>query len=232
MFPPSCIICGNLFTIGSKDVMCKRCLERSATIIPPFCHYCGLPIHEDRGNTLCKSCSHPTWSFDRARSYFVYSGIIKQAICAFKYKKNMRIGKWFAWKMGMDLSKKIDGQDRYHMICPVPLSDTKLRERGFNQSFILAQGISTILDIPIQSLLRERKQKQSQVGLDDKTRWSNIQGKFFITSGETINRKRILLIDDVFTTGATVNECAKMLKKNGASHVGILTLARAVERQF
>ena len=140
----------------------------------------------------------------------------------------MKIGKWFAWKMGMDLSKKIDGRDKYHMICPVPLSDKNFRERGFNQSFILARDISNILNIPIKSILRERKQKQSQVGLDDKTRWSNIQGKFFIKPGEKINNKRILLIDDVFTTGATVNECAKILKKNGAGYVSILTLARAV----
>jgi len=157
----------------------------------------------------------------------VYEGIIKEAICAFKYKNRVKIGKWFAGKMAMNL-KKLNMHDKYHMICPVPLSGKKFGKRGFNQSSILAKDIGALLNIPIRSLLGEHTHKKSQVGLDDKTRWRNIQGKFFIRPGAQIKNKSILLIDDVFTTGATVNECAKILKGAGAHYVGIITLARAV----
>ena len=131
--------------------------------------------------------------------------------------------------MDESLYQKLENDKNFDIICPVPLSNYRLKERGFNQSYVLAYDISKSLNIPLISILK-KKVKKTQVGLDDKRRWINIKGTFFIKWGKRqfeINDKKILLVDDVFTTGATANECAKVLKKNGAKNVSVLTLARA-----
>ncbi|MDT8317733.1 MAG: ComF family protein [bacterium] len=123
------------------------------------------------------------------------------------------------------------GAISYDVIVAVPLHISRLRERGFNQSQLLAEGLGKEISPHIDKYILERvRPTGSQTGMSSKERRANVRGAFSLRSGADVSGKRILLIDDVYTTGATVKECSKVLKKGGASVVNVLTLARVVEK--
>ena len=252
IFPAVCRQCGGSVSSDAPTAyFCKRCWDTIKWFDGDCCARCGIPYPPMDSpffvpGHLCGACRKNPPCFDRAISAGPYEGALAEAIKLFKYKKKIHVGRALAdcmiaspnphpnppispftkggnrgiWCMG--------GLQSYYII-PVPLHPSRLREREFNQSAILALVIGERLGIPVLTniLLRERH-TMPQVELDMKERKKNVAGAFTVQNGELVIDKDIILIDDVYTTGSTVNECAKSLKKNGAGMVSVVTIARMV----
>jgi ComF family protein len=195
----------------------------------------GLP-----GNTyLCALCRKKEWAFDLARSLFVFDGPVREAIHLMKYHGHFSVGIWLGSQMTEALNDTLknthtsdifDGnRNENAMIIPVPLSSKRLRDREFNHAFLLAKSVGKAFNLLINPVALERiRDSKPQVGLTTQERWPNVRGVFKIKNPNMVKEKKIILFDDVLTTGATVNECARVLKKAGANRVVVLTLARTL----
>ncbi len=188
---------------------------------------------EDR---VCGECLHSPKSFGIARSLGVYEQILMRAIHCLKYNGKIQLAPPFGMLLFAEFVR-IWGKNSIDLIVPVPLHIKKLRARGFNPSFLFIKGwarIAETLDfefpmIPVdKDVLIRRRWTDPQTALDRKTRLANIKNAFSIKDSLKITGKRILLVDDVYTTGATVNECSKVLLSGGAGRVDVFTLARAM----
>jgi ComF family protein len=179
-------------------------------------------------NHLCGNCLEKKLFFNVARAVASYETLILDAIHQFKYGRDISTGSALASFMAEFCFPDFDFTD-YSVIIPVPLHIGRLRERGFNQALILAKAIGKKYSIPVNfSLLKRNKSTLTQTGLDKGQREKNIRGAFTVTDNAQAKNKNIILIDDVYTTGATINQCAKTLIKSGACKVAVLTLARVL----
>jgi len=224
-FPPQCLVCETL--VPAHGTLCSECWNDVPFISDPKCACCGLPLEFSVDEaTLCGEClrEHPPYS--RARSAFVYNDASRLLILKLKFQDETFLapifGGWLS-KTGAELVSVSDA------IIPVPLHYWRMLGRRYNQSLLLARALSnasglTLLD---HGLKRTRHTKQ-QVGMSRTERQKNVKGAFSVTDKEAVKGKTILLIDDVMTTGATLNACTQTLLKAGASQVNVLTLARTV----
>jgi len=173
-------------------------------------------------STTCEECITDEPSFEYARSYGIYKGALQEAIKQLKYHYIKRLSVPLS---GLLLTLSLPDVD---VVIPVPLHGRRLKERGFNQSALIAKHVSDTIKKPllINSLVKTRD-TQPQVGLTAEERKRNIKGAFSVYEPHRINGKRILLIDDVLTTGSTVRECSKVLKRSGARSIYVLTVARS-----
>ena len=226
-FPPKCPLCGENQGGRAEDRPCSACVSRIHFFSPPRCPRCGLgfasPAHPDH---LCSECLTEERFFTRARAVCLYEGLIVEAISRFKYGRFTRLAR----PLGDFLAEYQDPEFSFSsldLVLPVPLHPKRLRERGFNQSLLLARHFSHKHSIPldITALYRSRP-TQPQTQLSGPERQTNVRGAFEVRKPEAVAKKRVLLIDDVFTTGATIRECAKVLLHAGAKQVDVLTLAR------
>ncbi|RLB07958.1 MAG: ComF family protein [Deltaproteobacteria bacterium] len=210
--------------------ICPNCQRDLKPITPPFCPRCGLPFlcAEDDKVHLCSHCLKEKRYFELHRSFGLYEGALKEAIHRFKYLGEFPLLKVFADLMSttfqaLCLDHPVD------LIVPVPLHVRRLRQRGFNQALLLAKELSKRTGIRYgQRVLRKVKDTPFQSTLKGTERRKNIKGAFHVNNTEEARGKSILLVDDVCTTGATVNECARTLLNGGAERVVALTLARVV----
>lgn len=191
--------------------------------MPPLCPRCGLP---QSGGTLCPACVNWQASIDGIRSPFKFDGVVRQAVHEFKYR-NLRA-------LASPLAQFLAGYVRANplpvdVLVPVPLHPKRLRERGYNQSELLARALGKLVGLPMvgDSLLRRRFVSPQARTASVAERRSNVAGAFSVR-GEGFQGKRVLLIDDVATSGATLDACAAALKTGGAASVWGLTLAREV----
>ena len=229
IFPPQCLGCAEILHPFNGQIFCPDCLEQIHFISGSICNICGTTFPDSPSqNHLCGDCQETKPYFSCARAIFSYDDAILNAIYQFKYKSNISVGEILADFMGGFSFPDIDFAD-YSFIIPVPLHIKRLRERGFNQSLILARAIGEKHQISVDfSLLKRHKFTLTQTGSNKKERKQNIKGAFEVTDKKKIAGKSIILIDDVYTTGATVNECAKTLLKAGAQKISVLTLARVL----
>jgi len=184
---------------------------------------------EDGPDHLCGRCLLKEPPFDAARSYGVYEAVLHDAVHAFKYGGNLTLGEQLGRLMARHEYPSFRIRD-YELLVPVPLHPRRLRQRGFNQSVLLAREISKHRGIPLDFLaLRRVIDTESQAGLKKDERRSNMKKAFSVPDPERVRGRRILLVDDVHTTGSTLGECAKTLLRGGAESVGALTLARAIQ---
>jgi len=229
IFPPKCLLCGRSAADHPSKLICPPCLLQIKYITGPTCPKCGLPfVSPAQKDHFCQKCLTAKKYFTRARSVGYYHGILLDAIHKFKYNGKTA----FSFLLGDLLANcsfgVIDFQG-YDLLIPVPLHKKRLKERGFNQSLLLAVRIRKRSKIPIDYLsLKRIRWTDPQIGLSVDERLRNIRGAFWVKNQKKILGKKILLVDDVYTTGSTVNECSKTLIKSGARRVDILTLARAV----
>jgi len=226
IYPPRCQICGESFNIFDRRILCEICYNSIKFNTPPFCKRCGKSCsYEDR---ICESCRVKTCYFDASYSVCIYEGVIRECIHNFKYNGRFSLERFFK-NLLIEFAEKYIDMCRYNWLIPVPLHRIRHRERTFNQSAILASYLSKRFNIPVlkNNLLRTRLGKP-QVTLPKNKRLKDINNSFKIKRPLLIKDKSVLLIDDVFTTGATVNECSKILKKAGANLVEVLTLARGM----
>lgn len=218
LYPPKCPLCEA--PIEGARFVCQGCLARIARVRPPWCVRCGEP---QEGHDLCQRCAYQEVTFERARSYGFYEGDLAELIRILKFHGERAL----AWELAQLLaqlleeglfSEPIDG------ITFVPMSPESERLRGFNQAELLAECLGQLVKVPVFATLRKIRQTRPQVELSGKERIENVKGAF-APQGPT-RCEKILLIDDVFTTGATATECSRTLKAAGYKRVYVLTLAR------
>ena len=229
IFPPRCITCGEPLEQHGPLPFCPPCIAGIRFIGSPLCPRCGTPFPSaEQEDHLCGECLITERPYAVARSVGRYEETLLTAIHRFKYRGKTGIGDLLSRIMA-DFADKIWDMTVFERILPVPLHRIRLRERGFNQAVILARGLSKRFNIPLDfRSLRRDLFTPPQVGLDRKQRSANVQGVFTVTHPERIAGRRLLLVDDVYTTGSTLTECARVLIRAKAETVAVLTMARAV----
>lgn len=222
ILPESCPICNKTPDNIKTSPLCRTCWERiELSQNKRRCFRCGLPI-DTSYESLCLSCIHRPPYYDRMIVFGDYEGPLKEAIHYMKFHGR----KSLARELGQLLSTlEIPSVE---VITPVPLSKKRLIQRGFNQSYLLAKPVSKRLTLPLlDDLLLKTKDTPPQSLLTREERLKNQKGSFKVNSKYKKIPRRVVLVDDVVTTGATVNECARILKKEGVNEVYVITLARA-----
>jgi ComF family protein len=227
VLPPRCLKCGT--TVDSVGVLCAGCWPGVAFLAPPQCAACGLPFELDLGPAaLCGACAGERPVFERARAAFRYDDDSKDLVLRFKHADRTDSAPAFArWmtRAGEALLAEAD------LVAPVPLHWLRLFARRYNQAAVLASELGRLSGKPaVNDLLVRRRRTPSQGGLGALARHRNVAGAFAVAAHRRprLQDKRVLLIDDVLTTGATVSACAGVLLRAGARAVDVLTLARVV----
>lgn len=222
-----CIVCGNLHSFGElRGEICSTCREILAPVTNGFCPGCGLIYHRNEQSVyLCRACKEKRTEWSNLGFFSEYNGLLKRLIIDFKFNRNLGLSKPL-----QDLMYRAylihNKQFSPEMIIPVPLHAKRLLQRGFNQSIELSRKISVREGIEIASrALARPKNTKSQVGLSKKERTENLSQAIKVEKNEFKN-KNVLLVDDIFTTGATIQACAESLNSAGARRVDVLVLAR------
>lgn len=230
IFPPRCLGCADILHPHRGQLFCPACKEKVKFITGSLCPVCGTTFSDSpAASHLCGNCMENKTYFSCARAVVSYETIILDAIHQFKYGNNISVGARLASFMA-DFSFPDVDFTGYSLIIPVPLHIKRLRQRGFNQSLILARALAKKWQIPVNfSLLKRHKFTETQTGLHKAERNKNIKGAFEVGDKKIIAGKNVILVDDVYTTGATINECARILTKAGAKKVAVLTLARVLQ---
>ena len=224
-FPGHCAACGE--PLSADTLLCDQCQSQITPLPEPCCPVCANPL--PRGRSICPHCQ--TWrpAFDQARTIAPHEGPLAQALHNLKYNKSLWVGPKLAGYIC--LHAPLDWLSRAQIIAPVPLHTLRLMKRGFNQALILNSLLTKKLPAKVvPNLLQRTRNTASQVNLDLALRRQNVARAFALKKrGERlVAGKNVLLLDDVLTTGSTLHECAKILKKAGAARVMVFTFLRAI----
>ena len=218
MYPPTCAGCGEP---GYR--LCFNCQKEIKFITGPVCRHCGLPLDGQRD--ICEACQVERPAFTALRSLARYEGVIRACVHSLKYHRNQALGDFFAGPLAELVLKSGWNLD---LVMPVPLSPIRQTERGYNQAALLARPVALNLGLPSTAYgLKRTRNTQSQVELNADQRRVNLIGAFEAIP-DLVAGKRVLLVDDVTTTGSTLRECTQALLEGGASAVHCLTLARPI----
>ena len=235
-FPAGCRLCDRILLQASAVPICDECLGSFAALGGAGCEKCGQPLatwslgaaspRAASGETLlCPECHTRSYEFDLCRSYGLYKGPLVQAIVLLKFERIEPLGRWFAQRL-----KEVAGRERIaaDIVVPVPLHRQRHRERGYNQAELVAKPLARKLGLPYRAVLLTRtKPRPDKHILSLEERWESVRGAFATRPGCKVDNLRVLLVDDVMTTGATLDACAKALRGAGAKSVIGLTIARA-----
>ena len=222
-----CRVCGEALREVARYPVCPRCIaEPEALSAEFFCTSCRTPFQnpfplDEEGR--CALCRAGLRGFDAAYSFGAYEGVLRQLIHLYKYAKIRTLAR----PLSALLARALPRDEAFDLIVPVPLHWRRRLQRGFNQADLLARGLSRATGIGVLSALRRVRSTSTQAGLSNRSRRQNVTRAF---RSRNVAGKRILLIDDVLTTGATGTACALALKQAGAKRVAILTVARVDRR--
>jgi len=234
VFPLDCKICEKPIRESKGYSICENCFKTIELIKQPYCIKCGKPListdyFKQNREILCLECKIKKYSFEFSRSTGIYDKVLKKCIHLFKYYEEKKLAKPLGKLMVDYLLKNDEFENKFDLIIPVPLHKNDLKKRGFNQSVLLSKVIGDYFSIPVgESVLVKKKLTPFQVNLSKKEREKNILRAFSVEKPAEIIGKNILILDDVLTTGATVEECAKELIKAQPKSILVLTLARTV----
>lgn len=230
VYPQACVVCGESVESRKDGIVCEKCWRETRIFkgVETICHKCGALAQTDvkavgkTVETFCRRCDED--EFDAARAIGVYEGALRASILALKKEP-------FVSHRLADLlfeSQKREPLSSATRIIPVPLHEERLKERGFNQASVLAKALSVLSKLPVHEscVVRLIHSEKHRSGMDAKARRESVKGAFKVTNSQIIKGEKLLLVDDVFTTGATVSACAASLKEAGASEVFVLTVAR------
>lgn len=216
----------------------------------PFykCMVCKAELNNAKGVYLCDKCAEDlpyntepielvnkeeTRYFMRAFAPFVYGGAVKKLILQLKYNNGGQVAELFAPFMSASIRRPIDEKTHIkscffadYRLIPVPLCRQRRRKRGYNQAGLLAEAVGRYLDLPVEEVLKRTRKTTIQKRMSPKERATNLQGAFALAEGANVAGGRFIIIDDVFTSGSTANECAKVLREAGAQSVDVLVVAR------
>jgi ComF family protein len=236
VFPPFCPVCQGRLGEDRRDPLCGPCWERIERIEAPYCRVCGLPFGDfvsvdgeqrPQNAHLCGRCRRRLPPFAYARSAARYGAVAREALHAFKFGGRRAL----AAPLGDLLAELSDSLpiQAPDLVVPVPLHPRRERERGFNQSLLLARRLGRAWHVPVHATVLARAlHTLPQTELSGEARRTNVRAAFALRSQDAVAGKHVILVDDVFTTGSTVTACALCLKKGGALVIGVLTVARAL----
>jgi len=211
-YPQWCVGCDG----RSSDILCGACFESLPWTGSPTCERCGVPTAFE--TPVCGACKNVDFAFETARAPLRYEGVGKEIVHALKYRGYTPVAAKLAAPL---LAESVGGE--FDGIVPVPLHRARLRKRGFNQAALLARGLAGRMNSPVSDTLQVVRSTRDQVELSAAERRRNVAGAFL---AGTRTRGKLLLVDDVFTTGATTNACAAALLRAGAAEVHAVTLCR------
>jgi len=231
VFPALCPVCATPLALGRRDPLCGGCWTAIERVVSPVCDICGLPFHvfgdarEILGRAVrCGECAMAPPAFDWARAGGVYAGPLREAVQRLKFARRPALARplgdlileqWAAWLPVVDA------------VVPVPLARARERERGFNQAALLAERLARGLGTRLEPRwLARARDTAPQTDLHGDERRANVCGAFIASAA--VAQRDVALVDDVLTTGATVSECARVLRAAGARSVGVLTVARVL----
>lgn len=225
LLPPQCPMCKS--PTSTAHGICGQCWNKLTFITDPYCKCCGNPFEisqTDDDETTCVVCLKTPPTYDQARAALVYNDNSRRLIVPFKHSDRTSILPILVKMLKQSGNNILQEADLY---IPVPLHWQRLLKRRYNQAALLCTELGKTYDKPVlTNTLRRVKSTPPQAGLSRKQRQKNVRTAFHVKHPETISGKHVLLIDDVITTGATVEACAKALKKAGAKRVSVLTVAR------
>ena len=227
-----CRICSQLLTHATRVPICDECLASFETLPRRICEICGSPLRafneQEDTRRLCPACQYKTYAFDRVRSFAFYDRALVRAVLLLKFERIEPLGAWFAARLA-ELVEREEAALGADVVVPVPLHRVREKERGYNQADLLAKPLARRLRLPRQGvlLMRTRPRPEKRV-LSLEERWESVRGAFATRPGSQVDNRRVLLVDDVMTTGATLDACSRVLLEAGAKSVFGLTVARAV----
>ncbi len=225
VLPPLCFACGKI--VEEAGGLCGECWGHLTFFAPPWCSGCGLPFPHPMGeNAVCAECARGKRAWDRARAVFRYDVKSRALVLGLKHADRTHVagafGRWMLRSGGEVLADA-------ELLLPVPLHWSRLFQRRYNQAALLANAIHNAGGPPVAvDCLVRRSRTPSQGHLGPLARERNVRSAFAVRRLSEVKGKRLVIVDDVMTTGATVDECARVLKRAGAVSVGVLTLARAL----
>jgi len=217
VYPPSCAGCEK-----PGELFCRDCKTKVNSLHLPICEICGYPI---LNNGVCPDCQNETPPYAALRSWAEYTGPLRKALHRLKYKNDLGLGMFFSLPLIQIIyAEKWD----FDFVIPIPISKSHRKTRGYNQAALIAKPISLALGRPMfQSSVARVKETQSQIDLSRAERFKNLQSAFSPNSAKLLNKK-VLLVDDIVTTGATMISCAQTLREAGCSQVYCISVARTL----
>ena len=232
-FPDDCRVCRRPLEEPGRLPICGACLGSFRVIIAPFCGTCGRPMvagaHVGAAGPICALCRWNVYSFDLARSYASYDDALLRTVTLLKHEAIRPLAAWLGARLA-EVAQRNAGAAAADVVVPVPLHPDRQRERGFNQAELLAREAAKRLGLPLDPrALERRKPRPPKLKLSRHERWQAARGAYGVVTGRQFDNRRVLLVDDVFTTGATLDACARALHNAGAAHVTALTVARVVD---
>jgi competence protein ComFC len=234
-FPAGCRLCERVLLGASTVPICQECLGSFPALGGAVCESCGQPLaawslgsvreEQEAERLVCPECQSREYGFDRARSYGLYKAGLVPAIVLLKFERIEPLGRWFAGRLAEIARREKLAAD---VVVPVPLHRQRERERGYNQADLIARPLARKLGLPYRAVLLVRtKPRPDKHILSLEERWDSVRGAFATRPGTQVDNLRVLLVDDVMTTGATLDACARTLRGAGAKSVIGLTVARA-----
>ncbi|MEY2487644.1 MAG: hypothetical protein QOH39_3292 [Verrucomicrobiota bacterium] len=225
-YPPVCAGCSA--HVGSNVYLCDVCQAKAQRIVAPFCQKCSEPFFGAiDGSFTCGNCAHQKLHFEAAAAAYLSRGIVRQLVHEFKYGKKIHLRYVIAeWLYAALEDPRLQGRP-FDILVPVPLHPARQRDRGFNQAALLADLVSQRASLPVKAVLERVRYTTTQTAFDRAKRMENLHDAFRLRKKGDVRGLRVLLIDDILTTGSTLSECARVLKHAGAASVYAATAARA-----
>ncbi|MHA3773167.1 ComF family protein [Verrucomicrobiota bacterium sgz303538] len=225
LYPPHCATCQKDTEAGVH--LCTECAKGARRIKAPYCQHCSQPFDGAiTGSFVCSNCTDREFHFECAVAPFLSRGVVREFIHRFKYNRHFHLRHQLSEWMELGLADERLLQVIPDALVPVPLHSARQREREFNQAEVLASLLSKRTGIPVSHCLERTRYTTTQTRLDRLKRIENLRGAFSVRHTSTVTGRHLILIDDVFTTGSTVEECARVLRAAGAASVRVLTVAR------
>ena len=230
LYPPVCQLCHKQHAEPVDGYVCSQCWSHVRFIRPPYCEHCGLPFAGDLTTRFVfTNCHEMELHFSSARSAVVAKGVVLEAIHRFKYSRALWFENFLAGLLIREAAPALCAGGPWHGIVPVPLHPLKQREREFNQAALLATRLARATRLLLLGkCLRRAQPTATQTLLTRNQRAVNMKNAFVVRCGTRLTGQRLVLVDDVFTTGATTNDCARALRAAGAADVIVWTVARGL----
>lgn len=226
IYPKRCPICDRvLYTsfFSGEYPICAECKNKAEYVTEPVCKKCGKPLTDERGE-FCQDCTRHTHYYVQGKALWVYKGCVKESIYRLKYGNRREYGRSFGQELAGQYGKWIK-RKKIEVILPIPLHKRRRRQRGYNQAEIIAKELGRRLDIPVDTKLLQRTvHTKPQKELNDKERKENLR-KAFQVAKKDIPFGRILLVDDIYTTGSTIDGAAKALREAGAEEIYFISVS-------
>lgn len=221
IYPRRCPACDGIVPSGD-GLICRGCVKRLPYIKEPYCMKCGKELrHEEE--EYCEDCRKREHVYTAGRALFSYNEVMQRSVSAFKYKGRQEYAVFYGSEMAKHFKQQLKRWGAQVLI-PVPVHKSRYRQRGYNQAALLAKSLSRYTGIPVdEGMLVRSKKTAAQKTLNNKERRKNLQGAFQLAKN-VVQYKKIVLVDDIYTTGSTADACAGVLIQGGAEHVYLLCL--------